>query len=265
MASPADKPEPRERELAELSALADGTLDVSRRSAVEARIAASPELSALYERERRVVQVLHEARRTDRAPAGLRARIDAQRPGARSRARRRVGYGGALAASLAVIVLALVLVLPAGTPGAPSLGQAAALAGLGAAGPPPAPDSSAPAVKLELNVGDVYFPNWTTRFGWHAVGQRVDRINGRLAVTVYYTRGQTRIAYTIIAAPALDQPDARVTRVNDTELRTLSLGGRIVVTWRRDGHTCVLSGTGVPASDLHQLAAWRTPGLEHGS
>jgi anti-sigma factor RsiW len=261
MATPADNPQPRRGEFADLSALADGTLEPARRTAVQARIAASTELTALYEQERRAVSALHQARQTDRAPAALRARIDAQRPRGTSRARRRVSYGGGLAAALAVIVLALVLVLPSGTPGAPSLGQAAALAGLGAAAPAPAPDSGAPSVTLERNVGSLYFPNWAKRFGWRAIGQRVDHINGRLAVTVYYKWHRAIVAYTIVAAPALDQPSARVTRVNGTELRTLRLGGRLVVTWRRAGHTCVLSGVSVPARDLQHLAAWKAPGL----
>ncbi len=258
MALPADSPQQRR---ADLSALADGTLDPSRRAEVEARIAASPELTALYERERRVVRALHQARQTDRAPAGLRARIEAQRPRARSRARRRVGYAGGLAGALAAILLALVLILPSGTPGAPSLGQAAALAVRGAASPPPQADSGAPSVKLEEQVGNVYFPNWGAKFGWHAVGRRVDHINGRLAVTVYYKRGQATLAYTIVAAPALQQPAAKVTRLHGTDLRTLRVGGRLVVTWRRAGHTCVLSTVSVPASKLQHLAAWKAPDL----
>ena len=48
MASSTDNPEPRSAELADLSALADGTLDAARRDEVRARIKASPELSALY-------------------------------------------------------------------------------------------------------------------------------------------------------------------------------------------------------------------------
>jgi anti-sigma factor RsiW len=258
MALPADNPQQRR---AELSALADGTLDASRRTEVEARIAASPELTALYERERRVVRALHQARQTDRAPASLRARIEAQRPRARARARRRIGYAGGLAGALAAILLALVLILPSGTPGAPSLGQAAALAGRGVAAPAPRPDSGAPSVKLEQQVGNVYFPNWAARFGWHAVGQRVDHINGRLAVTVYYKRDQATLAYTIVAAPALQQPAAKVTRVHATDLQTLRVGGRLVVTWRRAGHTCVLSAVSVPVSALQHLAAWKAPGL----
>ncbi len=245
-------------ELAELSALADGTLERARRPEVEARIAASPELSALYERERRVVEVLHEARRTVRAPARLRARVEAERPSRRARVRRRAGYAGACAGALATAVLALVLILPVGTPGAPSVSQAAGLAVLGPAATAPAPDPSSPG-KLATTIEGLYFPNWSTRFGSRAVGKRIDHINGRLAVTVYYDWQGTRLAYTIVGAPALATPAARVTMLDGTKLRTLTLHGHLVVTWRRRGHTCVLSGAGIPAVVLQRLAAWEVP------
>jgi anti-sigma factor RsiW len=257
MASAADKESVTNAQLADLSALADGSLDPARRDDVQAWIAASPELSALYERERRAVEILHRARTADRAPLALRERIEAQRPSARVRTRRRLGLGGALATGLAVIALALVLILPSGTPGAPSVSQAASLALRGAAAPAPTPDPDAPNAKLQRKVGDVYFPNWTQQFHWRAVGQRVDHINGRLAVTVYYQRGHERVAYTIVSAPALAAPAATITRLNNTELRTLNLSQRHVVTWRRGNHTCVLSGSsGLPASLLQRLAAW---------
>jgi hypothetical protein len=260
MPSAADKSKLTSAQLADLSTLADGTLDPARRAEVQAWISSSPEVTALYERERRAVEILHRARVSDRAPAALRARIEAQRPRARTRVRQRLSYGGALAASLAVIALALVLILPSGTPGAPSVSQAAALALRGTAAPPPTPDPTAPNEKLGQNVGEVYFPNWSNRFGWRAVGQRIDHIGGRLAVTVYYAWRGRRIAYTIVSAPALAAPAARVTRLSGTELRTLALGGRLVVTWRRQDHTCVLSGNGVPAWMLQRLAAWNATG-----
>ena len=68
------------------------------------------------------------------------------------------------------------------------------------------------------------------------------------------------VAYTIVGVPALSQPKASVTRTNGVELRTLKINGRTVVTWRRDGHTCVISGPGVSATDLQRLAAWSEPG-----
>jgi hypothetical protein len=255
MAQQSDMPDIKARELRDLSALADGTLAPERRDEVAARIAASPELTALYERERHVVGIVHDANASVRAPAGLRARIDAQRPKRSVAARRRVGYGGAVAAALAAVVLALVLVLPGGTPGSPSVSQAAGLAVLGPAMAPPGIDSRSPE-KLTTNVEDVYFPNWTNRFGWQAAGERTDKINGRKAVTVYYDWHGRRLAYTIVASPALNAPAAQVTVRHGVPLRTLTLHGRLVVTWRRDNHTCVLSGNGVDATELQKLAAW---------
>jgi anti-sigma factor RsiW len=245
------------RQMADLSALADGTLDPARRPEVEAWIASSPDLRALYERERQAVDALHRARATDRAPAGLRARIEAERPSSAVRTRRRLTYGAAFAGAIAAVALAIVLILPSGTPGAPSVSQAAALALRGPAFAAPVPDPRAPNARLKQDVQEVYFPNWTHSFGWTAVGQRVDRINGRIAMTVYYRgpRGHL-VAYTIVQAPALKQPAASISTVHGTVLRTLKLDGRWVVTWRRNDHTCILSGAGVQPSVMQTLAAW---------
>lgn len=246
-------------ELAELSALADGTLDPARRADVQARIAASPELTALYERERRVVAALHQARFADRAPAHLRARIEAARPTRRVVLRRRLGYAAGLAGALAAVALALVLALPSGTPGGPSVSDAAALATRGPSQPPPAPDPAEPRGRLGQTVGEVYFPNWATRFGWRAVGARTDSLGGHHAVTVYYEwRGQ-RVAYTIVASPPLAEPSAHRMVLNGTELRTMTVNGRLVVTWREGDDTCVLSATGISAPELQKLAAWSGP------
>lgn len=263
MASGADHTKPTARELADLSALADGTIDASRRAEVEARISASPELRALYARERTVVAALHRARATDRAPAALRARVEAARPAPRTVARRRVAYGGGLAGAMAAAALALILVLPAGSPGAPSVSAAAALASRGPTEGAPAPDPTRPAARLDEDVNHVYFPNWISSFGWRATGERVDRLGGHLADTVYYQWGDERVAYTIVAAPALAEPAAQPTRLNGTELRTLTLNGRLIVTWLRSGDTCILSGSGVTAAELQRLAAWKVPAGRH--
>jgi hypothetical protein len=263
MTSGADNTKPTERDLAELSALADGTLDPARRPELEARIAASPELTTLYERERRLLAALHQARTIERAPAALRARIEAARPGRRAVARRRIAYGGGLAGALAVVALALVLILPSGTPGSPSVSQAAALAGRGATQAPPTPDPANPSARLNESVGDVYFPNWASRLRLQATGERIDRLDGRTAVTVYYAWRGERIAYTIVGAPALTEPKAAQTWLDGTEMQTLTLNGRLVVTWRRAGDTCVLSGSGVTAEALQTLAAWKVPADRH--
>jgi hypothetical protein len=208
--------------------------------------------------EQRVASALERAAATQRAPERLRARIEADRPRAATVARRRTAlYGGTLASAVAVVLLLVAFLIPAGTPGGPSVSEAAALATRGATSAGPGPDPRAPWTRLEQNVGRVYFPSWADpRLGWAAVGQRGDQLRGRHAVTVYYQGHGTQIAYTIISGPGLPQPKAPVIHKGAERLRTLSVNGRLVVTWRRAGHTCVLSGMGVTADDLERLAAW---------
>lgn len=59
----------------------------------------------------------------------------------------------------------------------------------------------------------MYFPDWWARFGWRATSQREDRVDGRLARTVYYARGDTTLPYTIVPAPALRMPTGAAVRV----------------------------------------------------
>jgi hypothetical protein len=257
MTEPADTDDLNARTLAELSALADGSLDPGREAALREQIAGSPELSRRYELERQAVEALHTIR-SDRAPARLRIALDARR---RPRARTRFVYGGVVAAAVAAVVVALVLLLPNGTPGAPSVSQAAALSLHGPALGAPLADRTHPA-KLNRDVEEIYFPNWAKWFGFKAVGQRVDRLGGHTAVTVYYENSAgKRIAYTILAAPALQWPGTRTSWLHAVKLQTFTQGGRVVVTWRRSSHTCVLSASGVSAAELARLAAWEAPGL----
>jgi hypothetical protein len=156
------------------------------------------------------------------------------------------------------VIVALALLLPGGTLGAPSVGQAASLAMRGPALGAPALDRTG--TKLNREVEDVYFPNWS-RLGWSAAGQRSDALGGRKAVTVYYNRGGTEIAYTILSQPALRWPGAQPRWLDGTKVQSFRLDGRTVVTWRRGNHTCILSGAGVSTRVLSELAAWRLPGF----
>jgi hypothetical protein len=213
--------------------------------------------------EQWVLSLLREIEREVHAPRRLRLRIEAD---ARSRrqpwlapalgARRSLRAATAVAGAAAL--LAVAVLLPGG-PGAPSLTQAAALANQGPAAPPPTPDPDDPGVKLSEQVGDVYFPNWSSTLGWRPTGLRHDILDMHTAVTVYYRSGAERLAYTILSAPALPQPAAVVTVANGITVRTLRLHGRLVVTWRRDGSTCVLTGTHVSAAQLRRLALTDPP------
>ncbi len=106
-------------------------------------------------------------------------------------------------------------------------------------------------------MGRVYFPNWLKPFGWAAVGQRSDQLAGRRIATVYYQGHYTTVAYSIVGGSALSRPAGQRVRVNGVPMRAFSIDGRLVVSWRRRGHTCVLSGMGVTAAELEQLASWQ--------
>src|SRR5690242_847725 len=116
---------PTPRQLIDLSALADGSLDPGKREAVERWIADSPHLRALYERERAAVKVLHDAA-AERAPARLRMHVVSLRASRAARVRWNPRYG--VAGALAAAAAALALLLPGGAPGSPSVSQAAQLA-----------------------------------------------------------------------------------------------------------------------------------------
>ena len=212
--------------------------------------------------EERIIAALAEARERDVAPPRLHAQIRAmhEQRGKRSRGFRGTGvYAGGFATAVAAVVALVILVAPGGTPGAPTLAQAAALA----TRPVPANSTPAPIADRVLNatIGGIAFPYWekVPYGGWRAVGERADTIAGRRALTVYYRSETTgrEIAYTIVAATKIPRPNATVVREAPSyiPLRTVVIGGRTVTTWRERGSSCVLSGAGVPSSTLEHLAA----------
>jgi hypothetical protein len=226
MPATADKRQLAPVQLADLSRLPDGTIDRARASEVRAQVSASPRLTELYERERRAVAAVHEARARDRAPAALRARIEVQRTLAQSQKRRRVRYQLSLVGALAALVGAVVLVAPSGVPAGPSVSQAAALGPRGPEAPAPATDPSEPAGRLDASLQNVYFPDWWARCGWRATGQREDRIDGRLARTIYYASGKTTLSYTIVLHPPSGcRPARRYGSTGPSSGRSPSAGG----------------------------------------
>lgn len=252
--STTDASELSPRELAELAMLADESLPPERREDVQARIAAAAGGPELLAGERRAVEALRAVAHV-RAPESLRAFLAAQElsSGRAPRPRRAVLTGG-LAAALAVLVLALILALPGGTPGSPSVSQAASLAARGPSAPAP-PARHGHVGLLSRDVDEIYFPNWAG-IGWRASGERVDRLDGHLLDTIYYRGYGRRVAYTIVGGAALREPaHAALTLRHGTALRSLGHGKNAIVTWRRAGHTCILSGARVPDRVLLRLAA----------
>lgn len=251
-------PPPSEAEIADLAALADGTLPEARRAAVEARVAASPELQELLERQREAVAAMRSLADED-APPSLQAAVEARR---RPRGRRRwtarrlllPAAAGVLAAAIAVVVTVLVTSGP-GTPTVAEVARFASQAPTEAA-PRPVGDGA----RLAAEVDGVVFPDFGASYGWEAVGANRGELDGRGSTAVVYEKDGNRIAYAIVAGEALPRPPAGESTIRDGVLyQTLGVDGLTVVTWRREGRTCVLIGP-APADELIALASWQAGG-----
>jgi len=235
--------------MAELCALADGTLPAERRDEVEARVAASPELQEVVERQRRAVLAVRAL--AEEVPGSLQAAVGARAGRRPRRLVPRLAVAGA-AAVAAAVVAAVVLT---GGPGAPTVADAARLGTQPATEPAPSPAGAA-GTKLAVAVDGVPFPNLTRFAGWRAVGVRHGRIGDRDATVVVYRKDGRRLGYVIVAGAGLVRPSAaQATVIRRVEYQTLRLSGRLAVTWRRGGRTCVLLGQATPR-ELLRLASW---------
>ena len=243
-----------DEQMAELCALADGTLLPERRAVVEEWVASSPPLQELLERQRRSLAAT-QAPASEPVPPALRASVEAEVTGLRRDRFRwmpRLAFGGVAAA---VATVALVLVL-AGGPAAPTVADAAELATLPPSGPAPARLEGS-RTQLAADVEGVPFPDFRRPYGWRADGVRAGSVDGREATVVYYGKRERRIAYVIVSGTGLPPPSgAEETIRQGVEYRALRAEGQPAVTWQRGGHTCVLTGEASHA-ELLALASWR--------
>lgn len=247
-----------DRELAELAALADGTLAEERRAALAQRVEASPELAERLAEQERALELIHGAVGEVQAPASLREALAAPaRPRAR---RRRFRLAAAFATAAVVLGVVALALLSSSTPVSPTVVQAAELGAKPATGGAPPAQPGTPEL-LAAEQDGVAFPNWRSKFGWVTTGQRHDRLHGRDTTTVFYEKHGLRLAYTIVSGERLTWPEgARVVVQRRVAVRVLQRGGRVIATWLRRGRTCVLSGVGPRESLLVKLASWRGAG-----
>lgn len=160
--------------------------------------------------DERIGAAIQEAAVTVSAPPALRRRLEA--PVARRR-----WHAPRLALGAAAAALALVLALVV-TSGGPTVQDVAAAA----LHPPTAPASGSAG-------------------RWSAVGSRTDTIDGRTTRTVIYRRDGRGAHYAIVDGKPIDEPDGRTVRLNGHPYTVLRDGDTAIVTWRADGHTCVLA------------------------
>jgi hypothetical protein len=239
----------------DLARLADGTLAPGRRERLERTVAASYELQGRLSDQRRAVAATR-ALGAERAPLTLRLRRRALADRSQTRS---AAFGLGLAAGVAALVLMLGSL--GGSQGVLTVAEAATIAVRPATAPVATPPDDA-ATLPRVSAAGLPFPYWDDRFGWIATGVRSDDLDGRRLTTVFYRRDGREIAYTIVAGASLPSvAGARTTELGGVVISSLTNGGgRRVVTWERRGHTCVLSGVGVPTSALTALAAWRGHG-----
>jgi anti-sigma-K factor RskA len=103
-------------ETAELAALADGSLPPEKRAALEARVAASAELGERLAEQQRALALTRSAVEDVDAPAGLRARIEAQRHPRRTWAPPRPVLAGLAVAAVLAVAIGLTAALRSGPP-----------------------------------------------------------------------------------------------------------------------------------------------------
>jgi hypothetical protein len=175
-----------------------------------------------------------------------------RRPFARLGALRPPAFAAASMALAVAIAVAVVVLSTSGT-GAPTVQQ---VAGVALRQPLAAAPATRPGGKLlAAHVDTIDFPTWT-RSGWHAVGMRTDTVGGHALRTVFYADAWGRRIGYAIADAALPVAGGRTVVWHGTRLRVLVRGGAEIVTWRRDGHTCILAGRQVALVRLVRLASY---------
>jgi Anti-sigma-K factor rskA len=96
-----------DRDVAELAALADGSLAPDRRASLEARVAASSELAGLLAEQQRAVALARSAADEVDAPVALRERVEAQRGSRRAETPRRLVLIAAAATAVLAVAVGL--------------------------------------------------------------------------------------------------------------------------------------------------------------
>jgi hypothetical protein len=209
------------------------------------------------ESHQRVIRALQAG---PQAPKRLHRRVEAMEA---ERARRSHALGlrpvAAGAAVAAVLVIALAVVLSLG-PGGPSVVEAAELSQRASTQASPPVSTEKPAL-LRHSFAGVTFPEWSDKFRWEVAGARSDELGGRETSTVFYTHTHHRIGYTVISGEPVAPPDdAETLKAHGVVLRRFRRGHLDVVTFERNGRTCVLAGDVHDPDTLVKLASWRGRG-----
>jgi hypothetical protein len=197
------------------------------------------------------------------APQSLREAVERERERAAARARtpfwRRRRLSLVLAGAATALVVAVIALQAGDTSTEPTLARVTAAAHLDATEPAPRSVGGTPP-NLDARVENLVFPDWKAKFGWEAVGRRDDTLSGRTVTTVLYRNPDgARLGYAVVSGDELDaEPPGREVTRDGKSYHVASAGGRTIVTWTQQGHTCVIAAQStVPSTRLVDLAASR--------
>ena len=197
------------------------------------------------------------------APQSLRESIERERERAAARARtpfwRQRRLGLALAGVAGALLIAVIALQAGETSTEPTLAEVTTAARLDATEQAPRSIGGTPP-NLDARVDNLVFPDWTAKFAWRAVGRRDDTLSGRSVTTVVYRNPDgARLGYAVVSGDELDaEPPGRPVTRDGKTYHVARAGGRTVVTWTQQGHTCVIAAPAtVPSTRLVDLAASR--------
>lgn len=231
-------------ELETLLALAENRSLEPEQLEIAERLRRDPRTRRALERQRRIAGALRGG--GPAAPPTLAPRLARKTARMSGPRRRRSTHSVKLIAAMAAVltavgVVASVIMESSSHTTRPTAAQIAAVWTLPAGGMRVGADPDHP-TQLDISYHGTVFPNFLDREGWHPVGGRYDRIRGLVTATVFYQTGRRRAAYTVVPAAGLAVPGhASHLRVAGLSLREFRNGDRWIVTFERNGNTCVLT------------------------
>ena len=245
---------------AELARLADGSLPAERQDELHTELQRSPALTSALAEQRRAISLV---RAIDvPAPDSLRQWLESQTQEEPEKRRRRwsfprLAFPAAIGVAVAAVAAAVVIAIGGGS-SSPTLGQAAQAAVAPSTMPAP---TEAGAMTLDVSTAGIPFPYWEDTVGWRAAGARADSLAGRRAFTVFYKDqdGARRVGYTIVTGPPVKVSGGATITSHGIQYTLKRAGSTRLITWLRNGHTCVIAGNQVTFPTLLKLATADLP------